>query len=108
MCTTVRTGHRLSLDLQRFSPARLASLWGGESLLHWKLFQPSYPPLAVEVGTGYLHFVQLDRTKDKKPILRRYGHVEVPEGFELELLPRAPFPCTPTKADLLGRSFGSS
>jgi type IV pilus assembly protein PilM len=69
-----------SLDLQRLVPARLAALWRGEGLLHWRLFQPRYPPLAVEVGTNHLCLVHVDRGKDKKPVVRRYSEVEVPEG----------------------------
>jgi type IV pilus assembly protein PilM len=69
-----------SIDLQRISRSQLASLWRGEGLLHWRLFQPRYPPLAVEVGAGCFHLAHLDRTKEKKPVLRRYTRVEVPEG----------------------------
>ena len=60
----------------------MASLWRGEGMLHWRVFQPHYPPLAVEVGHGCLHFAYLERTKDKekKLILRRYGRVDLPEG----------------------------
>jgi type IV pilus assembly protein PilM len=70
----------LSVDLQRFTAARLGALWRGEGMLHWRLFQPRYPPLAVEVGTDRLCLVHVDRTKDKKLVVRRYGEVEVPEG----------------------------
>jgi type IV pilus assembly protein PilM len=72
----------LNIDLQRFSLARMAALWRGEGMLHWKIFQPRYPPLAVEVGEDCLHLAHLERTKDKekKLILRRYGRVDLPEG----------------------------
>ena len=72
----------LSIDSQRSFLASMASLWRGEGMLHWRIFQPRYPPLAVEVGDGCLHLASLERTKDKekKLILRRYARVEMPEG----------------------------
>ncbi len=71
-----------SINSQRSPLARMASLWRGEGMLHWRIFQPRYPPLAVEVGDGCLHLVYLERTKDKekKLILRRYCRVDLPEG----------------------------
>ncbi len=65
---------------QRFSPARLGSLWRGEAMQHWRMFRPQYPPLALEVGDSCLHLVRVDRTKDKKLVVRRYRRIEVPEG----------------------------
>ncbi len=72
----------LNIDSQRSSLARLASLWRGEGMLNWRIFQPRYPPLAVEVGDGCLHLAYLERTKDKekKLLLRRYCRVDLPEG----------------------------
>ncbi len=72
----------LNIDSQRFSLARMASLWRGEGMQNWRIFQPRYPPLAVEVGDGCLHLAYLERTQDKekKLILRRYGRVDLPEG----------------------------
>ena len=52
----------LNIDLQQFSLARMASLWRGEGMLHWKIFQPRYPPLAVEVGEDCLHLAHLPRS----------------------------------------------
>ena len=68
------------MDMQRFLPKRLAGLWSGDDLLRWRMFQPRYPPLAVEVGLDRLHLAQVDRTKEKKLIVRRYGQIELPEG----------------------------
>lgn len=72
----------LNIGMPRLSLARLASLWRGEGMQDWRIFQPSYPPLAVEVGDGCLHLAYLERTQDKKKklILRRYCRVDLPEG----------------------------